>query len=167
MRSISLIFFHSSAIRADAVDGNFIMLRLEAFRQRDAGLRLRGQIHVKNRVAGIAVKMAVLVHVRAKARCAAIQRDLPGQPALYQRVEAVVNRGHGNIRHGLFGPDEDLLGGRVIALLQQHVVNVLALRRGPESARRQAFIQVSAHRFLLDQAHATGTLDPPPASVNT
>ena len=143
------------------------MFRLEAFRQRDAGLRLRRQVYIKHRVARITVKMAVLAHVRAEPGGAAIQRHLPGKPALYQCIEAVVNRGHGNIRHGLFGPDENLLGRRVIALLQQHVVNVLALRRGPEPARGQALVQVPAHRFLPDQVHATGTLDRTQAPVNT
>ena len=76
----------------------------------------------------------MLVHVRAKARRAAVQRDLPGQAALYQRVEAVVNRGVGNLRHRAFGADENLLGGRVIALLQQHVIDLLPLRREPEPA---------------------------------
>ena len=92
------------------------------------------QIHVKNRAAGIAIKMAVLVHVRAKARRAAVQRHLPGQPAFYQRVEAVVNRGVGNLRHRSLGADENFLGGRMIALVQQHVIDLLALRREAQTA---------------------------------
>jgi hypothetical protein len=44
---------------------------------------------------------------------------------------------------------------------------VLALRRGPEPARRQALVQVPVHRFLLYQAHANGTLDRTQAPVNT
>ena len=66
---------------------------------------------------------------------------LPGQTAFYQRVEAVVNRRVGNLRHRAFGADEDLLGGRMIALLEQHVIDLLPLRREPETARVQPLAQ--------------------------
>src|ERR1019366_1251377 len=84
------------AIRAKTVNGHFVALRQEPARQRHAG-QGRRQIHVKNRLARGAVKMPVLVHVRAEPRRTAIHRHLPGQPAFYQSVEAVVNRGHGNL----------------------------------------------------------------------
>ena len=64
--------------------------------------------------------------------------NLPGQPAFDQRVEAIVNRGVGNLRHRALGADEDLLGGRMIALLQQHVIDLLPLRREPQAAGRPA-----------------------------
>jgi len=140
------------------------MLGLEPARQGDARLRFFRQIHVKNRVAGIAVKMAVLVHVRAKARCAAIQRDLPGQPALYQRIEAVVNRGVGNFRHLPLGADENLLGGRVIALVQQHVIDLLPLRREPEAARVQPLDQATV-QFFLDPIHDVDKINMNPKRV--
>ena len=143
------------------------MFRLEAFRQRDAGLRLRRQVHVKHRVARIAIKMAVLAHVRAEPGGAAIQRHLSGEPALYQCIKAVVNRGHGNIRHGLFGPDEDLLGGRVIALLDEHVIDLLPLRCEMETARGEPLIQIAARFFLFDQVHGTGKLAQPIRPVNS
>ena len=71
------------------------------------------------------------------------------KPALYQRVEAVVNRRVGNLRHLPLGADEDLLGGRMIALLEQHVIDLLPLRREPEAARVQPFGE-TAIQFFLD-----------------
>ena len=61
--------------------------------------------------------------------------------------------------------DEDLLGGRMVALLQQHVIDVLALRREPEPARCQALVQVPIHRFLLDHAHGNGKIRTNPKRV--
>ena len=109
----------------------------------------------------------MLAHVRAKARRAAVEHDEADHPAFYQRVEAVVNRGHGNVRHGLFGPDKNLLRSRMVALLQQHIIDMLALGRKPEPARRQALVQFAVQFFLLDQTHVTGTLDRFPGPVNT
>ena len=53
---------------------------------------------------------------------------------------------------GLFGADENLLRGRMIALLQQHVIDVLALRREPEPARVQAFGQLPI-QFVVAGGH--------------
>ena len=89
----------------------------------------------------------MLVHVRAEARRAAVQRDLPDQPAFYQRVEAIVNRGVGNLRHLFFGADKNFLGGRMVALVQQHVINLLPLRRETKAARAQPFSQVAFRLF--------------------
>jgi hypothetical protein len=49
----------------------------------------------------------------------------------------------------VFGAEEDLLRRRMIALLQQHVIDVLALRREPEPARGQALVQIAA-QFVLN-----------------
>ncbi len=67
---------------------------------------------------------------------------LPRQAAFHQRIEAVINRRVGNLRHLLFGADENFLGGRMIALLQQHVIDLLALRREAQTGRAQLFGQV-------------------------
>ena len=137
---------------------DIVMFRLEPFGQLDARLWFGRQIHVVNRVARVAIKMAVLVHVRAKPRRAAVQRDLPGQPAFYQRVEAIVNRRMGNLRHRALGADEDLLGGRMIALLEQHVIDLLPLRCEPEAAGVQPLGQ-PAIQIFLDHAHCRSRID--------
>ena len=56
---------------------------------------------------------------------------------------------------GLFGADEHLLGGRMIALLQQHVIDMLALRREPQPARGQPLVQIAV-QFFLDRIHVSG-----------
>ena len=85
------------------------------------------------------MKMKMLPHVRAITHRHPIQVDLADQPAFYERIQAIVNRGHGNIGHPLLGPHKDLLRRRMIALAHQHAVNVLPLGSLAEPARRQAF----------------------------
>ena len=94
-------------------------------------------IHIENPAAAIAMKMKMFPHIRAIAHCHPIQIDQAHQPAPYERVQAIINRGHGNIRHSFLGPHEDLLGGWVIAFLQQHVIDMLPLWREAEPERRQ------------------------------
>lgn len=138
------------------MNGDFVMFGLEPVRQRDAGPRLRRQIHIKHRVARIAIKMAMLAHVRAKPGGAAVELHLAHEAALYQGIEAVVNRGHGNVRRSAFDADENLLGGGVIALFHQYAVNVLALRRGAQAARTQPFGQVILDFVVAGGLHGGG-----------
>src|ERR1035437_7916908 len=97
--------------------------------------------------------MTMLLHVRAKARRAAFELDLAHEAALYQRVEAVINRGHGNVGHGLFGPDENLLRRWMVALLQQHVIDLLPLRRETETARAQPLGQMALNFAMAGCLH--------------
>jgi hypothetical protein len=55
----------------------------------------------------------------------------------------------------------------MIALLNEHVIDLLPLRREPQTARGQALVQIAIRFFLLDQTHLTGTLDRSQAPVNT
>jgi hypothetical protein len=118
---------------------NFKMVGLKTFGQRH---RARGQIHVKNFFANVAMKMAVRVHVRAKTRRAAIQRDLPREAGLDERIETIINGRVGNFRHLFFCAHENFVGRRMIAFVQQHVINLLALRREAQTRRAQLFGQV-------------------------
>ena len=88
------------------------------------------------------MKMAVLVHVRAEARCAAIHSNLPDETTLHQCIETIIDRGVGNLRHRLLGTDENLLRSRMIALVQQHVIDLLALGREAQAGGAQLFRQV-------------------------
>ena len=88
------------------------------------------------------MKMAVFVHVRTETRRAAIQCHLPREARLYQRIKTVVNGRVGNFRHRFFGADKNFLGGRMIALVQQHIIDLLALRRETQTGRAQLFSQV-------------------------
>ena len=105
------------------------------------------QIDVKHLVAFIAIKMAMLMHVRAEARRPALQSHLPHQTAFDESCQAIINRGHRDLRQVAFGSNKNLLGRRVIAFLKQYLINVLALRSKPKSARGEPFIE-SAYRFF-------------------
>jgi len=124
---------------------------LKAFWQRQSDFRRQG--NVKHAGAAIAIKMAMLRHVRAKMRRPSVQRDLPHQAALNQRIQAVINCGHRDIRHPALGPDKHLLGGRVIAFVQQHGVHVLALGRETKPAARQPLVETLIGLFIRSHSH--------------
>ena len=88
------------------------------------------------------MKMAVFVHVRAIARRTAIQSDLSRQTRFHERIEAIIDRRVGNVRHRFFGAHENFFRRRMIALVQKHIVNLLALRRETQAGRAQLFGQV-------------------------
>jgi len=132
-----------------------------------AGFGFSGKSHIIHHFARITVKMAMLAHVRAEPGGAAVNLHLARQPAFDQGIEAVIDRGHGNVRHPVFGTEEDLLRRRMIALLQQHVIDVLALRREPEPARGQALVQIALNLFLTTRLISRTKLNPSPELVNT
>lgn len=99
----------------------------------------------------------MLLHVRAETRRAAFELDLPDEAALHERIKAIINRRVGNLRHRLFRADENFLGGRMIAFLRDHVVNVLALRREPKAAGVQPFAEILVW-FFLDRVHGKGKI---------
>src|SRR4029079_7167293 len=109
-------------------------------------------------VTGITVEMAMLLHIWAEACRPAVHRDLPGEAGTDECIQTVVNRRHRNIRHVPFGADKDLLRSRVILLLQEHIVNALALRSKPKAACHQALVERTVRFFLLDQTHCGSTL---------
>ena len=88
------------------------------------------------------MKMAVFVHVWTIARRATIQSNLPREAAFHERIEAIINGRVGNFRHRFFGAHENFFRRRMIALVAQHVINLLALRRETQAGRAQLFSQV-------------------------
>jgi hypothetical protein len=96
------------------------------------------KIDIKDPSALVAMKMAVLVHIRAVSHGGAVEIDLLDQGAFYQEIKAVIDRGHRDIGHGLFCPHENLLSGGVVALLHQHAIDVLALRGKPKASTSQS-----------------------------
>jgi hypothetical protein len=85
--------------------------------------------------------MAVLPHIRAKPGRTPFQRHLPRQPALYQRVQAIIDRRHRNVRHVPLRPDKHLLRRRVIAFPQEHSIDMLSLRGKSKTSPREPFVQ--------------------------
>ena len=111
------------------------------------------QVNVKHLAAVIAAEVRVLTHVGAEQRRATIHVHLPHDAALHEGVEAVVHRGHGNLRFRLLGPHEHLLGGGMIAKAKQHLVNVLPLGSGSQALLGKSFIEGFAGRGKMVRHH--------------
>lgn len=125
------------------------MVYLEAVgHDHTGGLGIDGEVNVENPAAFIAVKVAVLLHVGTITRGGAVEIHVADEAALDQGVEAIVNRGHRDVRHALFGAQEDVLHPGMIALVEEHVVHVLPLRRETEAAIGEPLIQAVA-RFTM------------------
>jgi hypothetical protein len=101
----------------------------------------------------IAVKMAVFVHVGTVAGGGAVQVDLPDQTALNQGVQTVVNRCHGDIRQTLPGAPINLVGGGVVSLLKQDLVNMTPLRREPKAIVGHPPIALQTGHHIINITH--------------
>ena len=150
--------FHLRASRATPMYGDVIPFRPVPIRQRNPDLSR--QSNIKDTLALVAIKMTMLAHVRAETCGAPLQRHLPGQPAFDQRIQTIIDRGQGYVRHLALGADEHFLRRRMIAFPQQHSIDVLALGRKTKTARRQSFdqlvIKVARHR----SAHGIANVAP-------
>jgi len=124
------------------------------------------QLNVKYPLAGVAIKMTMFCHIGTKMRRAPVQSDLPDQSAFDQSIQTVINGGHRDIRHLIFGADKNLLSRGMIALIHQNRVNVLALRREAKTAACQPIIQICFRSFSCC-SHGTLTLPESRSDVNT
>ena len=75
------------------------------------------------------VKVTVLGEVRTVARGFPFEIDLADDAVLHQGLQAVVNRGQRDIRQTVLHPHVNLIGRRVIALLDEIAVDLLPLTR--------------------------------------
>ena len=146
------------------MDGDVEPFGLEPFWQRQPGPGR--QANIINTTTGITIKMAMFGHIRTKTSRATIERHLPDQSALNQRVEAVIDRGHRNFRPVMFGPDKDLFGRRVVAFVQQHGVHLLALRGKTKPFSRQPRIEALIELFSWGHSHGNEILTFDRATVN-
>ena len=137
--------------RTSAMNGDVEAFCPKAFGQGQPSVRW--QTDIKHALATVAIKMAVLGHVRAKMCRAAIQGHLPHQAAFDQRVQAVIDCCHRNVRHLALGPDKHSLGSRVIPFLQQHRVHVFPLPSGTKSAAGQPVIEARIELFIRNHSH--------------
>lgn len=87
------------------------------------------------------MKMKMFPHVRAITHRHPIQVDLAHELAPDERVQAIVDRSHGDFRHVPLGTEKDLLGRGMVSLTEQHIVDVLALARLTKPAGSQAFLE--------------------------
>ena len=96
----------------------------------------------------------MFLHVRAIPHREPIDIDLFDEPALHERVEAIIYRGHRNVRHPLLGPHKDLLGGGMVAFLEHDAVNVLTLGGGTKPPASEPFSEL----FCMDATLHKGTV---------
>jgi len=102
---------------------------------------LFGKINVKDPATFVAMKMAMLVHIWAIAHGRAIEVHFFDQAALHQKIQTVVNRGHGNIGQTFLGAHKNLFGCGMIAFLEEHLIDMLSLRSQAKSFQGQPLHQ--------------------------
>jgi hypothetical protein len=96
--------------------GEVETLSLETTREADAGAC--GHVDVEDALASLAVEMAMVVHVWTEARRAALQRHLAHDAALDEGIQAIIDGGHGNLRHRRLCAEKHFFGSGMIPLLQ-------------------------------------------------
>lgn len=103
------------------------MLDLEPARHGREDRFAPGQIDIGHLPAFLAVKVAVLPHVGTEPGRAPFQRDLTHEATANEHIQAIVDRGEGNLRHPVLGALENVVRGRVVVALGDDLENVLAL----------------------------------------
>ena len=119
-----------------AAERDFDRLGVEALREHAVQiLQDRGrQIDVVGPAGLFVVKMRVWSEIRAITRRTALEVHRADEVTVNQRLEAVVDGSQGNGGKLGLNAYKNLVGGRVVAFVKQHVVNNLALRGGAEAA---------------------------------
>lgn len=117
----------------------FIPVRLKSFRQ--CHRRFTFQINVKNCIAAITVKMAMLPHIRAKTGGTSIKRNLTQKTAPHQNTQAVVNGGKRDFGHAPFHAIEDLIGRRMVVTIRDHLENFAPLACKTKARRLERVLQ--------------------------
>lgn len=113
------------------------MVDLKALGQlKSHALPVRSRIDVVDATAVIAVKVPMLLHIRAEPCRPSIHIYLPDQTAFHESVQTIIDSRHRDVRHLMFGPQEHLFSSRMIPLIEKNIINMLTLRRKPEAARR-------------------------------
>jgi hypothetical protein len=101
------------------------------------------QVQVEHPAAICAMKMPVLVHVRTEPYRSPLHLNLTRDPGLNQRIQAVVNRRHGDVGHRLLGAEKDFLRRRMVAFFLEHVIDALTLLGETKTGGRQLFAQLA------------------------
>lgn len=96
-----------------------------------------------NPAAALALEVAVFVHVRTKAAGAPVDVDLFDEPGFDEGIQTVVDGGHRDIGQTAFGPHEHLLGGGMIPLPHQDIVDMVPLRGGSQTTGGESLIDPS------------------------
>lgn len=114
---------------AEAADGDFRAVDLAAGGEGEGGLEgervLDGD--VADVAAGFAVKVGVLLQIRAIAGGGAVEIHLPDEAAVGEGFEAIVNGGQGNAGDFFLHAEKDLGRGGVIPLSRKGFEDLAAL----------------------------------------
>ena len=97
--------------------------------------------------------MVMLLHIGAVAGGGAVEIHVTDEVALHEGIEAIINRGHGDIGHGFLGADKNVFDRGMIALLEQDIIDVLALRRETEAAGREPLIKPTVRDGIIIRSH--------------
>ena len=89
----------------------------------EAGL----EFHIVDHAGGAVVKVAVFLQIRAVAGGFALEIDLLDQAILDQHFQAVVHGGQRDAGQVVLHPQEDVRRGGMVAVGQQHLINLLPL----------------------------------------
>ena len=104
----------------------------------------------------------MFLHIWAISHGEAVDIHLLDDPALHERVEAIINCCHGNVGHPFLCPHENLLSGGMIAFLKHDAVDVLALGSRAEPTAGEPFPEL----FCMDTILHKGTVaQEPPKSI--
>ena len=122
---------------------DFKVVNPETAWQREGGAYVLRQVHVEYSPTLQTMEMPVLVHVGAKSRGASLDFHLPNHTRLYECIQTVVNRCHGDLWHFLLRAKKDFFRRWMILFLQQDVVNTLALLGETETRGRQLLAQLA------------------------
>ena len=110
-----------------------------------------GQVDIQHFAALFAIEMPVFAHVRTKTDGGTIENDLADETAFDEDAQAIVNSRERNFGVGVFGPFENLFGGRMIMAFSNDVEDLLALTGHAQTAGGEAlgksFIFVDVHRL--------------------
>lgn len=101
----------------------------------------------------IAVKMAMIVHVRTVPGGGAVQVDLAHETALDEGIQTVVNRCHGNVRKTLPNSPIHLVGGGMIPFLEQNFIDVTPLRSESEAVVGHPTITLHPSYHVINITH--------------
>jgi hypothetical protein len=104
----------------------------------------------------------MFLHIRAIPHREAVDINLLDEPALHERVEAIINGCHRNVGHPFLCPHENLLSSGMIAFLEHDTIDVLALGSGAKATAGEPFPKL----FCMDAILHRGTVaQEPPKSI--
>src|SRR5690606_1659240 len=122
----------------------------------DAGEQVAGQLDVVGGAGLLVVKVGVGLEVGAVSGGAALKVDLPDEVALHEGFEAVVNGGEGDGGHlGLYA-GKNLVGGGMVALGEEGVIDHFALRGVAQAAVGEALREGVGTVVLGGGSHGEG-----------